>query len=152
MKDLTSYEVSSVVQLKDLIKMGNMARTMAPTCSNQFSSRSHALLQLLVEHTPLNSVSSLSAKLSLIDLAGSERGSSSEASGKRMLEGSNINKSLLALCNCITLLADGNKRLGHIPYRNSKLTHLLKDSLGGKTRTVMIACVSALSTHYEESL
>lgn len=69
-----------------------------------------------------------------------------------MLEGSNINRSLLALCNCIEFLSDNTRKLGHVPYRNSKLTYLLKDSLGGKTRTVMIACVSALGMHYEESL
>ncbi len=68
-----------------------------------------------------------------------------------MIEGSNINKSLLALCNCITLLADARHN-GHVPYRNSKLTHLLKDSLGGATRTAMIACVSPLGLHYDETL
>lgn len=88
------------------------------------------------------------AKLSMIDLAGSERGAATGCSGARFTEGANINKSLLALGNCINGLADG---LRHIPYRDSKLTRLLKDSLGGNCQTVMIANISPSSMSYEDT-
>ena len=87
------------------------------------------------------------AKLSIIDLAGSERASSTCNRGIRMLEGANINRSLLALANCITALAE--KGYTFVPYRDSKLTRLLKDSLGGNCRTVMIANVSPCHLNYE---
>ncbi|KAF9334167.1 kinesin-like protein Klp5 [Podila minutissima] len=90
------------------------------------------------------------ATLSLIDLAGSERASATKNRGSRLIEGANINKSLLALGNCINALCD-NKPKAHIPYRDSKLTRLLKFSLGGNCKTVMIACVSPSSQHYEET-
>lgn len=88
------------------------------------------------------------AKLSMIDLAGSERGSATGCSGARFTEGSNINKSLLALGNCINSLADGQR---HVPYRDSKLTRLLKDSLGGNCQTVMIANVSPSSLSLDDT-
>lgn len=88
------------------------------------------------------------AKLSMIDLAGSERASATGCTGARFAEGANINKSLLALGNCINSLADGHR---HIPYRDSKLTRLLKDSLGGNCQTVMIANVSPSSLTYEDT-
>jgi kinesin family protein 18/19 len=82
------------------------------------------------------------SKLQLIDLAGSERAAASENRGQRMVEGANINRSLLALGNCINILSDRGKVGSFVPYRDSKLTRLLKDSLGGNTKTIMIACVS----------
>lgn len=88
------------------------------------------------------------AKLSMIDLAGSERGAATGCTGIRFTEGANINKSLLALGNCINSLADGQR---HIPYRDSKLTRLLKDSLGGNCQTVMIANISPSSLNYEDT-
>ena len=89
------------------------------------------------------------AKMSMIDLAGSERGSATSSRGQaRLREGANINKSLLALGNCINALADGSK---YIPYRNSKLTRLLKDSIGGNCRTVMISNISPSSITYEDT-
>lgn len=88
------------------------------------------------------------AKLSMIDLAGSERGAATGCAGARFTEGANINKSLLALGNCINSLADGQR---HVPYRDSKLTRLLKDSLGGNCRTVMIANISPSSITYEDT-
>ena len=97
-------------------------------------------------------------KLSLIDLAGSERASKeyskTENSGIRMIEGANINKSLLALGNCINILYENQKtgKNNHVPFRDSKLTRLLKDSLGGNCRTVMIANVSPCSSMFEETL
>jgi kinesin family protein 18/19 len=95
------------------------------------------------------------AKLSLIDLAGSERASNTNNRGLRLVEGANINKSLLALGNCINALCDqtrNNIKNGHIPYRDSKLTRLLKDSLGGNCRTVMIANISPAFAAYEDTL
>jgi kinesin family protein 18/19 len=91
------------------------------------------------------------SKLSLIDLAGSERGASTSNRGARMIEGANINRSLLALGNCINILSDKYKNGSFVPYRDSKLTRLLKDSLGGNTRTIMIACVSPSHLYYEET-
>lgn len=87
-----------------------------------------------------------------MDLAGSERASASDNRGARLVEGANINRSLLALGNCINILSDKSKRGTHIPYRDSKLTRLLKDSLGGNTFTRMISCVSPSSNHYDETL
>jgi kinesin family protein 18/19 len=78
----------------------------------------------------------------MIDLAGSERAASTENRGHRMIEGANINRSLLALGNCINILSDKNKTGNFVPYRDSKLTRLLKDSLGGNTKSIMIACIS----------
>lgn len=88
------------------------------------------------------------AKLSMIDLAGSERGAATGCKGMRFTEGANINKSLLALGNCINSLADGHR---HVPYRDSKLTRLLKDSLGGNCQTVMIANISPSHLNYEDT-
>ena len=90
-------------------------------------------------------VSALSSKLSLIDLAGSERGTVTENRGLRLREGAKINRSLLALANCINALGDKTKKGVFVPYRDSKLTRLLKDSLGGNCKTVMIATISPSS-------
>ena len=90
-------------------------------------------------------------KLSLVDLAGSERAKNTQASGARLNEGANINKSLLALGNCISALGQQGGKGKFVPYRNSKLTRLLKDSLGGNCRTVKIACISAALSCFEET-
>lgn len=92
------------------------------------------------------------SKLSLIDLAGSERGSNTNNRGIRMQEGAKINRSLLALANCINALGDRRKKGKFIPYRDSKLTRLLKDSLNGKSKTVMVVTVSPSSSQFEETL
>lgn len=94
----------------------------------------------------------LESKLSLIDLAGSERGTVTENRGIRLKEGAKINRSLLALANCINALGDANKKGMFIPYRDSKLTRLLKDSLGGRSKTVMICATSPASSQFEETL
>lgn len=128
---------------------------MASTGSNQFSSRSHAILQINVEvKTSKKGVleNVQSSKISLIDLAGSERAAVSINTGKRMVEGANINKSLLALGNCINILSDKNRVGSFVPYRDSKLTRLLKDSLGGTTKAMMISCVSPSYACYEETI
>ena len=88
----------------------------------------------------------------MIDLAGSERAAATENRGQRMIEGANINRSLLALGNCINILSDRTKAGSFVPYRDSKLTRLLKDSLGGNTKTIMIACVSPSYLAYEETV
>jgi len=128
---------------------------MAPTGANQVSSRSHAILVVSIEskERARNIKDGITfAKLQMIDLAGSERGAATENRGQRMVEGSNINKSLLALGNCINILSDRGKAGSFVPYRDSKLTRLLKDSLGGNTKTVMIACISPSFMAFEETI
>lgn len=137
----------------DIIVRGNEYRTMSPTEANATSSRSHAVLQINVSSKDRNaSVNEphTMATLSIIDLAGSERASATKNRGERLIEGANINKSLLALGGCINALCDPRKR-NHVPYRNSKLTRLLKFSLGGNCKTVMIVCVSPSSAHFDET-
>lgn len=152
--NLSKYNVSNVEDVMDLIIRGNYNRTVSPTEANLTSSRSHAVLQVYISQSPiLNDVMENSAKsvLSIIDLAGSERASATKNTGLRLHEGANINKSLLALGNCINALCD-NRKNHHIPYRNSKLTRLLKFSLGGNCKTVMIVCISPSYRHYDETL
>lgn len=98
--------------------------------------------------TKNTSIETLTGKLSLIDLAGSERGTVTENRGLRLMEGAKINRSLLALANCINALGDKNKKGFFVPYRDSKLTRLLKDSLGGNCKTVMIANISPASSQF----
>ncbi|USP76240.1 hypothetical protein yc1106_03514 [Curvularia clavata] len=150
---LSSHRPQNVQEVMDMIVRGNEYRTMSPTEANATSSRSHAVLQINVSSKDRNaSVNEphTMATLSIIDLAGSERASATKNRGERLTEGANINKSLLALGSCINALCDPRKR-NHIPYRNSKLTRLLKFSLGGNCRTVMIVCVSPSSAHYDET-
>lgn len=150
---LSSHKPQNVAEVMDMVIRGNSARTQSPTEANATSSRSHAVLQVNVSlkdrnadvHEPVTF-----ATLSIIDLAGSERASVTKNRGERLLEGANINKSLLALGSCINALCDP-RRNSHVPYRNSKLTRLLKFSLGGNCRTVMIVCVSPSSAHFDET-
>lgn len=152
--NLSVHSPQNVEEVMNLIIEGNKNRTCSPTEANLTSSRSHAVLQINVskkkksvdlveEHTY--------ATLSIIDLAGSERAAATKNRGQRLNEGANINKSLLALGNCINALCDPRKSK-HIPYRDSKLTRLLKFSLGGNCKTCMIVCVSPASSHYDETL
>ena len=137
----------------DMIVRGNENRTQSPTEANATSSRSHAVLQINVSQKDRNSDINephTMATLSVIDLAGSERASATKNRGERLTEGANINKSLLALGSCINALCDP-RRKNHVPYRNSKLTRLLKFSLGGNCKTVMIVCVSPSSAHFDET-
>ena len=148
--DLEEVEVWSAEQALQLIAQGNQRRVVAETRANEFSSRSHAIVQLTMLRQTENNTT-LTSKLSLVDLAGSERQNVyGEGRGLRNQEGSNINRSLLTLGNCITLLSE--KKKGFVPYRDSKLTRLLKDSLGGNTRTVMVACISPSSITQDETL
>ena len=102
-----------------------------------------------MSRTKNTTVETILGKLSLIDLAGSERGTVTENRGIRLMEGAKINRSLLALANCINALGDKNKKGFFVPYRDSKLTRLLKDSLGGNCKTVMIVNVSPSSAQFE---
>ncbi|KAK6522897.1 kinesin-like protein Klp5, variant 2 [Arthrobotrys megalospora] len=150
---LSTHRPCNVQEVMEMIVMGNENRTMSPTEANATSSRSHAVLQINVvqkNKTAGLSEDLFSATLSIIDLAGSERASVTKNRGDRLLEGANINRSLLALGNCINALCDPSKK-NHIPYRDSKLTRLLKFSLGGNCKTVMIVCVSPSSQHYDET-
>ncbi|KAJ2806700.1 tubulin-dependent ATPase kip3 [Coemansia helicoidea] len=150
---LSEHVPSSVEQVMELMVRGNSNRTMSPTEANAVSSRSHAVMQVHVRQKARAGglqTDVTTATLSIIDLAGSERATVTKNNGARMREGANINRSLLALANCINALCD-QKTKRHIPYRDSKLTRLLKFSLGGNCRTVMITCVSPASTYYEET-
>lgn len=152
--NLLTHKPNSVEEVMDLIIKGNQNRTSSPTEANSTSSRSHAVLQINViqkERTASICEDHTFATFTIIDLAGSERAAATKNRGARLNEGANINKSLLALGNCINALCDP-KRRNHVPYRDSKLTRLLKFSLGGNCKTVMIVCVSPLSQHYDETL
>jgi len=144
----------SATEVMGLLHNGNKNRTQEATEANATSSRSHAILQVVVEQRDRNPGPQSSVKigkLSMIDLAGSERASSTNNRGQRLIEGANINRSLLALGNCINALVM-SKSNGFIPYRDSKLTRLLKDSLGGNCRTIMIANITPAASSFEETL
>lgn len=153
---LSEVEVESPEDVMELLFFGNQNRTQEATGANETSSRSHAILQIIVEAKDKASGTTAEiavGKLSMIDLAGSERAAKTGNRGIRMIEGANINRSLLALGNCINALVDNMKKgsKNHIPYRDSKLTRLLKDSLGGNSRTVMIANISPGNESYEDT-
>ncbi|KZW04054.1 kinesin-domain-containing protein [Exidia glandulosa HHB12029] len=152
---LTELAPKHADEVKEIVMAGNARRTQSPTHANETSSRSHAVLQIHVTQTPRTASTTelrTMATLSIIDLAGSERASATKNMGQRMIEGANINKSLLALGNCINALCESGTRSRHIPYRNSKLTRLLKFSLGGNCKTVMIVCIAPTSQHFEDTL
>lgn len=154
-QSLREVPISSLNQVHELVTLGNEQRAMAATGANQFSTRSHALLTITLERRLKSSGVTeevANSKLSLIDLAGSERAAVSDNRGARMVEGANINRSLLALGSCINILSDPKQQGRYIPYRDSKLTRLLKESLGGNTRTVMIACISPMHSAIEETV
>ncbi|NXE82518.1 KI18B protein, partial [Cochlearius cochlearius] len=151
---LSFHQPTSAEQLLEMLANGNKNRTQHPTDANATSSRSHAVFQIYVKQQ--DRVGGLTrdlqvAKMSLIDLAGSERASVTNTKGERLREGANINRSLLALINVINALADAKSKKTHIPYRDSKLTRLLKDSIGGNCRTIMIAAVSPSTLAYEDT-
>lgn len=151
---LTHVSIRSFKELIALIKNGNRRRKMAKTNSNQFSSRSHAIIQVNLKIMSIRPDNPINSKLSFIDLAGSERITLTENRGLRMTEGSNINKSLLALGNVINKLSSNSSRRmkGYVPYRDSKLTRLLKDSLGGNTKTVLITCITPNMRQIDETI
>ena len=154
---ITEVNVNNSYDMLKILKRGNRNRTIEATGANETSSRSHAILQVSIEYKEKNSGIDYEikySKLSLVDLAGSERASTTQNRGIRLIEGANINRSLLTLGNCINALCDaaakGIKK-PYVPYRDSKLTRLLKDSLGGNARTVMIANISPSINAFDDT-
>ncbi|XP_070390399.1 chromosome-associated kinesin KIF4-like isoform X2 [Dermacentor albipictus] len=148
--NLTELNVTTPEETIRLLEVGSASRSTASTNMNARSSRSHAIFTLTVEQQEKSSGGAVMvAKFHLVDLAGSERAGKTKAVGERLKEGIAINQGLLSLGNVISALCNGNS---HVPYRNSKLTRLLQDSLGGNSHTVMIACVSPADSNLEETL
>ncbi|KAJ1445547.1 P-loop containing nucleoside triphosphate hydrolase protein [Pelagophyceae sp. CCMP2097] len=141
---LTERPVRTAGDVRAWLDAGALRRRVGATRMNGASSRSHALCTLTVV------ARSAQGKLVLVDLAGSERAAKTQAEGARFHEGVQINKGLLALGQCISLLSDGGE--GHVPFRDSKLTRLLRDSLGGTARTVFVACASPAACNADETL
>ncbi|OWP01733.1 hypothetical protein B2J93_2325 [Marssonina coronariae] len=163
-EDLAKLVASSFNEIEHLMDEGNKARTVAATNMNETSSRSHAVFTLTLTQKRYDTESKMSlekvAKISLVDLAGSERAQSTGATGARLKEGAEINRSLSTLGRVIAALADlsegkkkkGGKAAAQVPYRDSVLTWLLKDSLGGNSMTAMIAAVSPADINFDETL
>jgi kinesin family protein 1 len=157
-EDLAKLVVQSFPEIENLMDEGNKARTVAATNMNETSSRSHAVFTLTLTQKRHDVQTSMSgervAKISLVDLAGSERATSTGATGARLKEGAEINRSLSTLGRVIAALADmsGGKKKTQVPYRDSVLTWLLKDSLGGNSMTAMIAAISPADINFEETL
>uniref|UniRef100_A0A8C3RDR8 Kinesin family member 21B n=1 Tax=Cyanoderma ruficeps TaxID=181631 RepID=A0A8C3RDR8_9PASS len=163
---VTSRLISSQDELIQCLKQGALSRTTASTQMNVQSSRSHAIFtihlcqtrvcarpdSLLDGSQPAAEYETLTAKFHFVDLAGSERLKRTGATGERAKEGISINCGLLALGNVISALGDQSKKVVHVPYRDSKLTRLLQDSLGGNSQTIMIACVSPSDRDFMETL
>ncbi|XP_054974007.1 kinesin-like protein KIF21A isoform X1 [Sorex araneus] len=170
---VTTRTVSTQAEMMQCLKLGALSRTTASTQMNVQSSRSHAIFTIHLcqtrmcpptegenmpdnkeasEPSQMNEFETLTAKFHFVDLAGSERLKRTGATGERAREGISINCGLLALGNVISALGDKSKRATHVPYRDSKLTRLLQDSLGGNSQTVMIACVSPSDRDFMETL
>uniref|UniRef100_A0A671W1J7 plus-end-directed kinesin ATPase n=1 Tax=Sparus aurata TaxID=8175 RepID=A0A671W1J7_SPAAU len=159
-EDLSKLAVTSYNDIQDLMDSGNKARTVAATNMNETSSRSHAVFNIIFTQKRLDAdtdnTSEKVSKISLVDLAGSERADSTGAKGTRLKEGANINKSLTTLGKVISALAEVNKKKkkveSFIPYRDSVLTWLLRENLGGNSRTAMVAALSPADINYDETL
>ncbi|XP_065783574.1 kinesin-like protein KIF17 isoform X2 [Muntiacus reevesi] len=152
-KGLSMHTVHSVAQCERIMEAGWKNRAVGYTLMNKDSSRSHSIFTISIEIYAMDERGKdhlRAGKLNLVDLAGSERQSKTGATGERLKEATKINLSLSALGNVISALVDGRCR--HIPYRDSKLTRLLQDSLGGNTRTLMLACLSPADSNYDETL
>ncbi|XP_053307835.1 kinesin-like protein KIF17 [Spea bombifrons] len=152
-KALSLHTVHSVAECERIMETGWRNRSVGYTLMNKDSSRSHSIFTIHIEicSTDANGEDHLRAgKLNLVDLAGSERQAKTGATGERLKEATKINLSLSALGNVISALVDGKSK--HIPYRDSKLTRLLQDSLGGNTKTLMVACLSPADNNYDETL
>ncbi|XP_021230311.1 kinesin-like protein KIF1B isoform X5 [Numida meleagris] len=158
-EDLSKLAVTSYTDIADLMDAGNKARTVAATNMNETSSRSHAVFTIVFTQKKHDAETDLStekvSKISLVDLAGSERADSTGAKGTRLKEGANINKSLTTLGKVISALAEVSKKkkkTDFIPYRDSVLTWLLRENLGGNSRTAMVAALSPADINYDETL
>ncbi|XP_015190874.1 PREDICTED: kinesin-like protein KIF3A [Polistes dominula] len=152
-KDLSGYVVNNADDLDRIMSLGNKNRIVGATAMNVSSSRSHAIFTITVESSQLGEDGEQHVKmgkLHLVDLAGSERQSKTKTSGVRLREATKINLSLSTLGNVISALVDGQS--SHVPYRNSKLTRLLQDSLGGNSKTLMCANVSPADINYDETI
>ncbi|XP_053777606.1 kinesin-like protein KIF21A isoform X7 [Desmodus rotundus] len=170
---VTTRTVNAESEMMQCLKLGALSRTTASTQMNVQSSRSHAIFtihlcqtrmcpqldaenatdnKVISESSQMNEFETLTAKFHFVDLAGSERLKRTGATGERAKEGISINCGLLALGNVISALGDRSKRATHVPYRDSKLTRLLQDSLGGNSQTIMIACVSPSDRDFMETL
>ncbi|XP_039197235.1 kinesin-like protein KIF21A isoform X8 [Crotalus tigris] len=170
---VTTRTVNAESEMMQCLKLGALSRTTASTQMNVQSSRSHAIFtihlcqtrvcppldadnvtdnRIIMESSELNEFETLTAKFHFVDLAGSERLKRTGATGERAKEGISINCGLLALGNVISALGDKSKKVTHVPYRDSKLTRLLQDSLGGNSQTIMIACVSPSDRDFMETL
>ncbi|TPX41016.1 hypothetical protein SeLEV6574_g06291 [Synchytrium endobioticum] len=152
-KDLSTFVVKDVVEMDKLMSAGNKNRSVGATQMNERSSRSHSIFTVTVETSEKGHDGEehiRAGKLHLVDLAGSERQAKTGATGDRLKEATKINLSLSALGNVISALVESKS--SHIPYRDSKLTRLLQDSLGGNARTLMIATMSPASYNYDETL
>ncbi|NXN96817.1 KI16B protein, partial [Rhinopomastus cyanomelas] len=162
-EDLSKHLVQNYTDVQELMEAGNMNRTTAATGMNDVSSRSHAIFTINFTQAKFDSEMPCEtvSKIHLVDLAGSERADATGATGVRLKEGGNINKSLVTLGNVISALADlsqdatnsvSKKKQVFVPYRDSVLTWLLKDSLGGNSKTIMIATISPADVNYGETL
>ncbi|XP_020343246.1 kinesin-like protein KIF3B [Oncorhynchus kisutch] len=152
-KDLSSVVSKNVTEIEHVMNIGDQSRSVGFTNMNERSSRSHAIFMITVECSEKGADGEdhiRVGKLNMVDLAGSERQRKTGANGERLKEATKINLSLSALGNVISALVDGKST--HIPYRDSKLTRLLQDSLGGNAKTVMVATLGPASKNYEESL
>ncbi|TPX59965.1 hypothetical protein SpCBS45565_g07616 [Spizellomyces sp. 'palustris'] len=152
-KDLRNFVIKDVEEMDRLMSFGNKNRSVGATEMNARSSRSHSIFSITVEASekgPDGEEHIRAGKLHLVDLAGSERQSKTGATGERLKEATKINLSLSALGNVISALVDGKS--SHIPYRDSKLTRLLQDSLGGNAKTLMVATMSPASYNFDETL
>jgi kinesin family protein 3/17 len=152
-KDLTTFVVKSAAEIDAVLQAGKKNRVTGATLMNQQSSRSHSIFTVTVETSEIGKDGKAHirvGKLNMVDLAGSERQSKTGATGERLKEASKINQSLSRLGNVISALVDGKST--HVPYRDSKLTRLLQDSLGGNTKTVMIANCGPADYNYDETL
>ncbi|XP_053365916.1 kinesin family member 3Cb isoform X2 [Clarias gariepinus] len=152
-KDLSSVVTKNIKEIEHVMNLGNQSRSVGFTKMNEHSSRSHAIFLITIECSEMGIDGQEHirvGKLNMVDLAGSERQSKTGAQGQRFKEAAKINLSLSALGNVISALVDGKN--SHIPYRDSKLTRLLQDSLGGNSKTVIVATIGPTSCHYEETL
>jgi len=154
-KDLNTFVVRNVKEIDHVMNVGQKNRTVGSTLMNQDSSRSHSIFTITIETSEPDPADPKknkikAGKLNLVDLAGSERQGKTGATGERLKEATKINLSLSALGNCISALVDGKS--SHVPYRDSKLTRMLQDSLGGNTKTVMVATMGPADYNYDESI
>jgi hypothetical protein len=153
-QNLSEEIVASTSELMSVLQKGTLCRTTGSTDMNASSSRSHAIFTVSLKQTRHidGEKNTLVSKFHFVDLAGSERLKRTNAEGDRKKEGISINQGLLALGNVISALGDESRKAGHVPYRDSKLTRMLQDSLGGNSQTLMLACISPSDLNYGETV